>query len=82
MVKEEVSQLVAGQKDLENKYQSALVRKLELKHTTKNAGKLAEVEEDVLSTGRDLKNSLHTFGRTLRQNPVTGDNIAKIQDDR
>ena len=82
MVNNEINALVESQRELEGKYQSVLVKKLNIKHSTKNASKLAEVEMEVLDTGRDLKNSTHVFGRSLRQNPLTGDNISKIQDDR
>merc|ERR1712154_499532 len=67
---------------LETKYQSVLSRKMEMIGTTKNPDKLSAVEQEVLSTGGDLKNSTHVFGRTLRQNPLTSDNLVKIQEDR
>jgi hypothetical protein len=44
--------------------------------------KLTEVEKEVIESGHDLKNSTHVFGRSLRQNPLTGDNVSKIQSDR
>ena len=70
------------QVQLEKKYQSVLSKKMELIGTTKNPDKLLDVEKEVLSTGGDLKNSTHVFGRTLRQNPLTSDNLGKIQEDR
>lgn len=82
MVQSELQQLVQGQKDLELKYQTILAKKLELRNTTKNVARLTEAEQEVLDAGSDLKNSTHVFGRSLRQNPLTGDNIQKIQDDR
>ena len=77
-----MGQLVDGQKDLEHKYQSILAKKLDLKHKTKNIDRLTEVEREVLETGGDLKNSTHVFSRSVRQNPLTGDNMSKIQQDR
>ena len=82
LVKSQMGLLVDGQKDLEHKYQSILAKKLDLKHKTKNVEKLTEVERDVLEAGGDLKNSSHVFSRSVRQNPLTGDNMAKIQQDR
>jgi hypothetical protein len=38
--------------------------------------KLTEVEKEVIESGHDLKNSTHVFGRSLRQNPLTGDNVS------
>ena len=78
----QMGQLVDGQKDLEHKYQSILAKKLDLKHKTKNIDRLTEVEREVLETGGDLKNSTHVFSRSVRQNPLTGDNMSKIQQDR
>lgn len=82
IVQSQMGSLVDGQKDLENKYQSILAKKLDLKHKTKNIEKLTEVEREVLETGGDLKNSTHVFSRSVRQNPLTGDNMTKIQQDR
>ncbi|ESO88598.1 hypothetical protein LOTGIDRAFT_125731 [Lottia gigantea] len=82
IVDNDVNQLADSQRQLESRYQSVLARKLDVKQFTQNPDKLAQIEKDVLHTGRDLKNSTHVFGRTLRQNPLTQDNIAKIQQDR
>ena len=82
MVQSELNQLVAGQKDLEQRYQTILAKRLEMRQNTKNEMKLTEIEKEVVESGHDLKNSTHVFGRSLRQNPLTGDNIAKIQADR
>ncbi|GFS27685.1 IQ domain-containing protein G [Elysia marginata] len=82
VVRGELTQLVDRQVQLEKKYQSVLAKKVELIGTTKNPDKLLDVEKEVLSTGGELKNSTHIFGRTLRQNPLTSDNLLKIQEDR
>ena len=78
----ELNQLVAGQRDLELRYQTILAKKMDLLHNTRNIEKLTEVEKEVIEAGADLKNSTHVFGRSLRQNPLTGDNMSKIQEDR
>lgn len=82
IVRGDLAQLVDRQVALETKYQSVLGKKMEMMGSTKNPAKLAAVEQEVLSTGGDLKNSTHVFGRTLRQNPLTQDNTHKIQEDR
>merc|ERR1719367_587551 len=82
IVRGDLTQLVDKQMALETKYQSVLSKKMELVGSTKNPDRLKEAEQDVLSTGGDLKNSTHVFGRTLRQNPLTPDNMVKIQEDR
>ena len=78
----EIDQLVQGQQKLESKFQAALENKTELQAKTKNSSKLLAAEQGLHSIGGDLKNSTHVFGRSLRQNPLSGDNIQKIQEDR
>jgi len=82
IVRNDLTALVDRQSALETKYQSVLARKVELLHSTKNPEKMAAVQDELQSTGGDLKNSTHVFGRTLRQNPLTSDNLVKIQEDR
>lgn len=82
MVSNELNQLVSGQKELELRYQTILAKKLDLMSSTKNQDRLTEVEKEVIEAGADLKNSTHVFGRSLRQNPLTGDNMVKVQEDR
>lgn len=82
LVHTQMTELMDSQRDLETRYQSILAKKLDLKHTTANVNRLTEMEKEVLETGGDLKNSTHVFTRSVRQNPLTGDNTAKIQDDR
>lgn len=82
MVHSQMTELMDSQRDLESRYQSILAKKLDIKHSTRNAEKLTEMEKEVLETGGDLKNSTHVFTRSVRQNPLTGDNTVKIQDDR
>ena len=82
IVRTEINQLVDGQQQLESKFQSALENKASLQSKTKNSAKLRAAERDLNNVGGDLKNSTHVFGRSLRQNPLTGDNIQKIQEDR
>ena len=82
MVQSQMGMLVEEQKDLENRYQSILAKKMDLKHKTKNVDRLTAVEREVLETGGDLKNSTHVFSRSVRQNPLTGDNMHKVQQDR
>jgi len=77
-----MNDLLDTQKDLENRYQTILAKKVDLKGNTINTAKLSEMERDVLEAGGDLKNSTHIFTRSVRQNPLTSDNMVKIQDDR
>ncbi|CAL1542881.1 unnamed protein product [Lymnaea stagnalis] len=82
IVRGELNQIVDCQVQLERRYQSVLIKKIEMLGVTKNPEKLLNIEKEVLNAGGDLKNSTHIFGRTLKQNPLTADNLNKIQDDR
>ncbi|XP_013389492.1 IQ domain-containing protein G-like [Lingula anatina] len=85
-VQEEIGQLVEGQRQLESKYESLMSKKQDLRQgdvrTKSNLQKMMDTDRDIQATGGDLKNSTHVFGRSLKQNPLTSDNITKIQEDR
>ncbi|BFZ00910.1 hypothetical protein BsWGS_03949 [Bradybaena similaris] len=82
IVRDELTQLVGHQLELEKRYQTVLIKKMELLSKTKNQEKLLAVEKEVLSAGGDLKNSTQVFHRSLRQSPLTADNLIKVQKDR
>lgn len=82
IVHTEINQLVDNQQNLESQFQSALQNKADVHTKTRNSGKIRHAEQNLGAVGADLKNSTHTFGRSLRQNPLTGDNMMKIQEDR
>lgn len=82
IVEDEIAQLIGNQKDLEEQYVSVLSKKNQLGKTTKNAQRLGDMNKQLAATGGDLRNSTHILGRGLRQNPLTGDNMAKVQQDR
>ncbi|WAR27277.1 DRC9-like protein [Mya arenaria] len=82
LVHSQMNELLDSQRDLETRYQSILSKKIDMKQSTRNTGKLTDMEREVMELGGDLKNSTHIFTRSVRQNPLTGDNMSKIQDDR
>lgn len=82
LVHAQMNELLDSQRDLETRYQSILAKKIDMKHTTISTDKLTEMEREVLETGGDLKNSTHVFTRSVRQSPLTADNMTKIQEDR
>ncbi|KAK7480454.1 hypothetical protein BaRGS_00028271, partial [Batillaria attramentaria] len=82
IVRNEIDQLVNNQQNLENQFQTALTNKAEVHAKTRNSGKKRAAEQSVGAVGGDLRNSTYIFGRTLRQNPLTSDNMHKIQEDR
>ncbi|XP_025079142.1 dynein regulatory complex protein 9-like [Pomacea canaliculata] len=82
IVRDDIAQLVEGQKQLEEKFLKTVNRKSELQSATNDFSKVRAAHHDVNRVGGDLKNSTYAFARSLRQNPLTGDNISKIQEDR
>ena len=44
--------------------------------------KRAAASKEVSAMGRDLKNSTHVLSRSLKQSPLTQDNLDKVQHDR
>ena len=46
------------------------------------AERRAEAQRETQALAGDLRNSTHTFARSLKQSPLTPDNLEKIQSDR
>ena len=44
--------------------------------------KRQQATKKVDATAKDLKNSTHVFSRSLKQSPLTPDNLEKVQSDR
>ena len=82
LVHAQMNNLLDDQRGLESRYQTILAKKFDLRRNTRNLERLTAMEQEVVEAGADLKNSTHVFSRSVRQNPLTGDNMKKIQDDR
>jgi len=81
IVDSEISQLVEGQLNLENKYEDVLTQKQGMKGAGQSA-RQPDVQANIANVSGDLRNSTHTVARGLKQNPLTPDNLDKIQIDR
>lgn len=78
MVKDEINHLVEEQKKLEGKYEQLMgSRSGDLGQVTRQAN-----VDQARSAGRDLTNSTYVMNRNLKQNPLTMDNLSKVQEDR
>ena len=44
--------------------------------------KHAEALREAQNIGKEIRNSTHIFARTVKQNPLTSDNLQKVQADR
>lgn len=83
IVGDEITQLVDGQKNLESRYEQVIDRKQQLQGNTKSVqDRKAEVKKEGQAVGGDLRNSVHVFARSLKQSPLTPDNLEKVQADR
>jgi len=70
MVDDEISRLVFGQKQLEDQFQTVADQK----------GEEAAVKKQ--EAAGQLRNSTHVFARSMKQSPLTPDNLEKVQSDR
>lgn len=70
MVEDEISRLVLGQRQLEDQFEGVADQKGE-----DATAKKAEV-------AGQLRNSTHVFARSMKQSPLTPDNLDKVQTDR
>ena len=44
--------------------------------------KRAGAQKEAHAVGADLRNNMHVFARSLKQSPLTPDNLEKVQADR
>ena len=78
-----MAELVDGQKQLESKFETMVDNKKQLTGTTKSTlEKKAMLQQNVSQLGGDLRNSTHVFSRSVKQSPLTADNLEKVQADR
>lgn len=83
IVEEEISQLVDSQKQLESRFDEVMDKKQDLQGNARSTmDKRAEAHREAQNIGKDIRNSTHVFARTVKQNPLTSDNLQKVQADR
>ncbi|KAK3744771.1 hypothetical protein QZH41_013308, partial [Actinostola sp. cb2023] len=83
IVDEELGEILQGQKDLELRYESLLSQREEIKgQQNNNQSKVLESDARVTSAARSLRDGTQALNMSFKQNPLTCDNLMKIQDDR
>ncbi|EDO39999.1 predicted protein [Nematostella vectensis] len=83
IVDDELGQILQDQRDLESRYESLLSQREDIKmRFTNNSSKVMESDAMVTSTARTLRDGAQALNRSFKQNPLTSDNLAKIQSDR
>jgi len=75
-VKDDISQLIESQQELQASYENAVERKTKIG----GAGDASSVE--VQSAAADLHNNAAVFALALKMHPFSTDNLDKVQSDR
>jgi hypothetical protein len=81
LVGDEISRIIAEQRALETKYDALIEQRAGLKGLA-NKSKLKEVQAQVAEVSYQLRESLKTLCRSLKDNPDVGDNLARIGEER
>lgn len=71
-----------NQKNLENQYEELIAKRAGLKSSRKDSGRLKSNEEDIGNVVGGIRHAAQSFVKTLKQSPLTTDNVVKLQEDR
>ncbi|XP_072180010.1 dynein regulatory complex protein 9-like [Diadema setosum] len=83
MVGDEISQILDSQRNLESTYENLIHQRGELRGGPKrDMGRLQDNSQQISSVVGGLRNANQTFTKSLKQSPLTADNLYKMQDDR
>lgn len=84
MVGDEIGKIIDSQKQLETKYEDLILKRAELRAggSKKDAGKLQDNDNDIDNVVGGIRHANQTFSKSLKQSPLTSDNLVKMQDDR
>ncbi|XP_072180626.1 dynein regulatory complex protein 9-like [Diadema setosum] len=83
MVGDEISQILDSQRNLESTYENLIHQRGELRGGPKrDMGHLQDNSQQISSVVGGLRNANQTFTKSLKQSPLTADNLYKMQDDR
>ncbi|XP_069753267.1 dynein regulatory complex protein 9 isoform X2 [Narcine bancroftii] len=75
--------ILKGQKQAESKYQELMTSRSEDKETRRSwADQFPELGQQIQEVVADLKRSSQLFNTSLKQNPLSVNNLAKVQTDR
>ncbi|PIK34885.1 putative IQ domain-containing protein G [Apostichopus japonicus] len=82
IVGEEIGKIVDNQKNLENQYEELVAKRSSLKGSKKDSAQLRSNEENIGNVVGGIRHAAQSFGKTLKQSPLTSDNVIKLQEDR
>lgn len=81
IVQDEIGTLVDEQRKLESVYEDVMGDRTATHGLAGSSTKQANKEKAQLA-GKELTNSTNVMSRSLKQNPLTMDNLSKVQEDR
>lgn len=82
IIDDELGEILSGQRDLEMKYENLMSQREGLRAQHVNQSQMVANDLNVASVAKSLRESTHGLNRSFRQNPLTSDNMTKIQADR
>ncbi|XP_072033611.1 dynein regulatory complex protein 9-like [Amphiura filiformis] len=83
MVGDEIGKIIDSQKQLETKYEDLISKRAELRAgSRKDAGKLRDNDNEIDNVVGGIRHATQTFSKSMKQSPLTADNLMKMQDDR
>lgn len=82
IIDDELGEILSGQRDLELKYENLMIQREGLRAQNVNQSQLMDNDLKVASVAKSLRESTQGLNRSFRQNPLTSDNMTKIQADR
>jgi len=84
MVGDEIGKIIDSQKQLESKYEGLISKRTELRAGGRkgDANRLKATDDEISSVVGGIRHATQTFAKSLKQSPLTSDNLAKMQSDR
>ena len=83
MVGDEIGKIIDSQKQLETKYEDLILKRAELRAgSRKDAGRMKDNDNEIDNVVGGIRQATQTFSKSLKQSPLTADNLVKMQNDR
>ncbi|XP_033637450.1 dynein regulatory complex protein 9-like isoform X2 [Asterias rubens] len=84
IVGDEIGKIIDSQKQLESKYEGLISKRTELRAGGRrgDANRLKETDHEIGTVVGGIRHAAQTFTKSLKQSPLTSDNLGKLQYDR
>uniref|UniRef100_A0A1I8HNS5 Dynein regulatory complex protein 9 n=1 Tax=Macrostomum lignano TaxID=282301 RepID=A0A1I8HNS5_9PLAT len=80
MVSDEIQDVIETQRDIEERYNQAMLARTGVLGCL--PGDILEAQQEIMAASTDLKGGNNLMSKAMRQNPLTPDNLEKVQEDR